>query len=226
MSEIVAPEKEAAAAQRTRFERIQLPKGQLSVVRPLPPDFPPDFIDQLIEEEPWDKTGKLLDTRGRKPELFEIAGVPIVKKKSWMTGREVKVKGVPPMRHLTAAYTPSIQMATIDEAKRRYREAYRKELPLEEPIAFYINRETTEKFMFFGYLDEVKPDLSTKEGQQMAKAAEEKVYQLDKELGRVGVDRSEEYNYVVVEDPKSEDGMKVVLIDTEFWTVEPKPQRQ
>jgi len=208
--------------ERTRFERIQLPDGQLSVVDPLPPDFPSDFVEQLIKEEPWNKEGELLDTGGRKPELCKVAGMPIVKKRSRGTGRELaQYPATLPAskRWIRNADTPSAQMAIVDEGKRRYRGTYGKELPLEEVVAFYIDKGTTEKYTFFRYYEEIKPELATEEGWRIDNTAREKAYRLDEELGRIGVDRGEGGNYVIVKDVSSEDGIKVVLIDTEFWAV-------
>lgn len=216
------PEKEPPGVQRTRFERIQLPEGQLSVVHPLPQDFPLDFINQLTEEEPWNKVGKILDTEGRKPELFDIAGVPVVKKRSRWTGKQVKrsreVHTPEEAKRETNVYTPSAQMAIVDEAKRRYKEAYGEDFPsLEEPLAFYIDRETTQKFTFYRYYEEINPKEWSSRYQAIRKKAGERVLRIDEKLRAIGIDRYEGGNFIIVEDADDENGFKVVLIDTEFW---------
>ena len=209
------------AAERTRFERIQLEGGQLSVVRPLPPDFPPDFVDKLIKDKPWNKTGKVIDTSGRKPELFEIAGVKIFKKRSRLSGRQVQhALSTDPLdegKSFVRENTPSAQMALVDRVKRKYKDTYGEDLLVEEPVAFYIRREETTKFTFYKGCKEIKPIKISRAARIHACNL---VADIDERLEKIGVSRYEVGgNYVIVENPHDEYGIGVVLIDTESWTI-------
>lgn len=203
------------AAERTRFERIQLPDGQLSVVRPLPPDFPPDFVRRLIDEKAWEKEGKILEGGTREPELIYIGAVPVVRKRSRSAGRYVR--NFP--KRIVAPFTPSAQMALVDKARNRYRETYGKDLTVEEPFAFYIDKETSDKHTFFRYYEEIDPKELGSRYREMREKAEVRVLEINKKLKDIGVDRHEAGNYLIVKDPSDKDGTGIVLIDTEFWTI-------
>lgn len=205
----------------TKFERINLPEGQLFLVKPPPKDFPQDFQEKLIATEPWHNTGKTLGRFRRRIEKFTIDGVDVVLKQTERTGEDVRR-----INKRSEALTNSIsaQIGILEHAKASYKEAYGEELPVEEIVAAYIDRASTRKYLMYRYYDAIDLSDNWKDAEK-ANILEEaigQVEQINKKLNAIGVDRGEKGNYIITRDPKSEKGWKVMLIDTEFWTIKGK----
>jgi hypothetical protein len=213
---------------RTKFVRLEVMGefgvvGQLSVVDPLPEGLPDDFVKKILEVQPWysDK-GINLGMYRRRIERYDIGEVAIVMKRSERTGQDlINYRRLNPHCFQSAVLTtsPSAQVAIVDEAKRRYSEVYHEELPVEQCLGFFINKTTKERFMFYRYYDELRPNAWSSKGADIWTKAIEVVRNIDDRLSQIRVDRGEQTNFLLVKDDKHEDGFRVMLIDTEFWRI-------
>jgi len=119
----------------------------------------------------------------------------------------------------TKINTPSARVGIVDEAKKRYREATGKELSVEQLLAFYIDRRTSKKYELYQYNENVKPDPVTREGDKIIAAASKRCQEMDEVLHKLGINRGESGNIVIVKDPTTSDGYNIRLIDTEMWEI-------
>jgi len=205
---------------RVQFQRINLPEGQLSVRTGLPAD----FSSEISTLEPWKNQGEDLGSAGRRIERFKLSnGVSIVLKESTFSGNELRDWGDV---DLIRQNSPTAQNEIVQKAGQKYREKYGEELPVEQLLGFYIDRNTTKRYSFYKYYDAVKPDPLTDEGEDILKVSRIKKEDIIKKLEAVGVHPGEGAgpggtNYVIIKDDSPE-GVGIILIDTEFW-MEIKP---
>ena len=213
-----------------RFERIELPLGQLSLVAAIKRELPPTFTADLIKAEPWNNPTQgmwLKEEKGRRVQLYDINGHPLVLKEMQMSGVEVSNEVVSRKKGAIQSFVPSAQVALIEEAKLRFRESYSQDLPVEELIGFYIDRPSTKKYMFYQHYPLFDINTPGVDAWSVINESHQEVEELNRKLRWVMFHRGETgTNYLVTPDQRREQGWRVVLVDTEYWREIPERRKR
>lgn len=215
-----------------RFERTELPTGQLSLVSAVKRALPPSFAIDLIKAEPWNNPdqGEWLKPereRNRRIQLYDINGYPLVLKEMQMTGVQVAGEVASWKKGAVLSFVPSAQVALVEEAKLRFRERHNEDLPVEELIGFYIDRPTTKKYMFYQHYPQFDINTPGVDAWRVITESHQEVEELNRKMQWVMFHRGETgTNYLVTPDPNTERGWRVVLVDTEYWREIPERRKR
>jgi hypothetical protein len=107
------------------------------------------------------------------------------------------------------------EIVAINEAKKRYKEAFGKELSTEEPLCGFIDKRRKKTIAYKYIPDEIK-DLSLETDRERVDW-EQRIVQ---ELESVGVHAYESHAIVVKDNTFETKGYRFVLVDAEKWVVD------
>jgi len=211
--------------QPIRVETQSLSRGTLTLVTPLPSDFPSTFRDELLAQVPWYQSGRELMFGERDPrmkpkrvELHMIGQTPIVLKAAqYREPRVIAMRTNAASENTVVAADPASQLEIMNAARTRYQQAYGERLPLEEVVGYYVDRDTLQEYLMFRYYEEVRPDFNIPEGRKIMIDADNQARDMARKLIKVGVEFVDGCEHLIVKDPKTENGHNIVLIDTELW---------
>lgn len=110
------------------------------------------------------------------------------------------------------------EISAINEAKKRYKEAFGKELSTEDPLCGFIDKRGR-KTIAFRYIPGELQELS----QEFDKKRIDWESQTVQELESLGIHPYEAHAIVVKNDSSQSEGYHFVLVDAEKWTVDTKP---
>lgn len=198
------------------WERLSLDTGQLSYQK----NITPEIIEFLKINQPWDKSGKDLGSKGRRVEQFDLPnGTKLVLKESRYSGKEMSLN-----HSLTNTSSPSSQNSLISSACRKYFEQYGQELPVERPLAYFIDKDTTKRYTFYPYYKSANEGFEVwdDEYQHNSAIASKKAKEIAIKIQKLGFYLGESAegggNFVIVKD-NSPEGVGVVFVDTEYWKI-------
>lgn len=204
--------------QTPEITRYNLESGQLSIL-----DSADDVQRKmLLEDHPWnndDLKRKGLNTYRRKIEAIGETGQDgfvMVLKQSEFSGESIKNSD----KRTIHINTPSSQLSVSEEAQSRYREIMGVDIPLEKMLGFYVDRETTNSYSFYSYHEPINFGDDFDEIDKIRREASRRVQVIDDVLAGVGVSRGETGNYLITQNPEDLDGITVVIIDTEMWSID------
>ncbi|TSC89384.1 MAG: hypothetical protein G01um10145_541 [Microgenomates group bacterium Gr01-1014_5] len=204
------------------FERVKFTDGHLFVLKSLPPDLSADFQELLLAETPWRKNGIPLNWKNkggeeiskstRRVEKFSIGNTEIlVKEMAYSTYDVHNEKGEPWYKRRLEANIPLAQIRIVNEASKRYKQAYSEDLPVEQLLAYYTDANSTKNYMIYRYY----PTLSNSPRFEMRGTSWEKEYnEIVDKLHEVGVFDTDNFGYIITSEQP-----KIILVDTERWKI-------
>ncbi len=204
---------------KIRFERVVLDHGQLSLIKGKDADMK-TLSEKIVAASPWNhpENGVPLSNPRRRVERHTVGDLVLVLKESEKSGKDlakIRKEYSGNIKYQREKNTPSAQIAIVEESKNRYLKKYGEELPVEEAVGYYIDSNTTRKYMLYKYYKPIPLPIDDPRYNE----AMQRVGEYDKKLKAVGVDRGEPGNFIAVKDDSTESGWKIILVDTEMWNL-------